>query len=138
MRIGELIAARRKEKGWSLRKLEALTGISNAVISQIETGHVKDPGFSTAVKLADALRIAPERAFGAGRDPITARDVLKIATKRITVVGKVTGHIHEGDQVAGMPGAICHACGLGYKCWNADCPNDTPAPSPMMGPTAAV
>lgn len=82
MTFGELIAARRKERGWSLRKLEVLSGISNAVISQIETGHVKDPGFRTAVKLADALRIDPERAFGSGRDPIHPRDVLRVATKR--------------------------------------------------------
>jgi transcriptional regulator with XRE-family HTH domain len=83
MRIGELIAARRKEKGWSLRKLEVLSGVSNAVISQIETGHVKDPGFTTAVKLCDALHINPIHAFGAGRDPIVARDVLKVATKAV-------------------------------------------------------
>lgn len=82
MTLGELIAARRKERGWSLRKLEALSGISNAVISQIETGHVKDPGFTTAVRLADALRISPDDAFGSGRAPIHPRDVLRVATRR--------------------------------------------------------
>jgi hypothetical protein len=46
MTLGELIAARRKERGWSLRKLEVLSKVSNALISQIETGHVKDPGFT--------------------------------------------------------------------------------------------
>jgi transcriptional regulator with XRE-family HTH domain len=76
--LGELIAARRKEKNWTIRKLEALSGISNAVISQIETGHVKDPGFRTAVKICDALGIKADRAFGAARDPIHARDVLRV------------------------------------------------------------
>jgi transcriptional regulator with XRE-family HTH domain len=78
MTLGELIAARRKEKGWTIRKLQALTGISNALISQIETGHVKDPGFRTAVKLCDALGIMANRAFSAGRDPIVSRDILRI------------------------------------------------------------
>jgi len=82
MTLGELIAAHRKEKGWSIRKLEALSGISNALISQIETGHVKDPGFRTAVKICDALGIKSDRAFSAGRDPIHPRDVLRVATKR--------------------------------------------------------
>lgn len=36
----------------------------------------------------------------------------------------------ERDQVPGMPHAICHACGLGYKCMNPKCPNDKPLPSP--------
>ena len=83
MTLGELIAARRKERGWSLRKLEVLSKVSNALISQIETGHVKDPGFTTAVKLCDALRINPIHAFGAGRDPIHPRDILRVSTKRL-------------------------------------------------------
>jgi transcriptional regulator with XRE-family HTH domain len=76
--LGELIAARRKERGWSLRKLEGLSGISNALISQIETGHVKDPGFRTAVKLCDALGIMADQAFSVGRDPLVARDILRV------------------------------------------------------------
>lgn len=43
---------------------------------------------------------------------------------RPTVIGRVTGREYDGDQVAGMPGAICHACGLkDYPCANPDCPN---------------
>jgi transcriptional regulator with XRE-family HTH domain len=82
MTLGELIAARRKERKWTLRKLEVLSGISNALISQIETGHVKDPGFRTAVKLCDALGIMADRAFGAGRDPINPRDILRVGSSR--------------------------------------------------------
>lgn len=40
------------------------------------------------------------------------------------VIGRVTGTEYEGNQVQGMPGAICHACGLkNYPCVNPDCPN---------------
>lgn len=54
----------RECKGWTLRDLEKKTGISNAAISQIETGKVKDPGFRTVVILADALGVSLDRAAG--------------------------------------------------------------------------
>jgi hypothetical protein len=48
------------------------------------------------------------------------------------VIGRVSKTKREGDQVPGMPGAICHACGLGYRCSDEDCPNDTPAPEGIV------
>jgi transcriptional regulator with XRE-family HTH domain len=62
MRLGELIAVARECKGWSLRDLEKVSGVSNALISQIETGKVKDPGFSTVIMLVDALGVSIDRA----------------------------------------------------------------------------
>lgn len=66
-RLGDLLSLARDLKGWTLRKLEAESGISNALLSQIETGHVKDPGFSTVVKIADALNLPIERLAKAVR-----------------------------------------------------------------------
>jgi transcriptional regulator with XRE-family HTH domain len=62
MRLGELIAVARECKGWTLRDLERESGVSNAVISQIETGKVKDPGFTTVVRLTEALGLTLDRA----------------------------------------------------------------------------
>lgn len=62
MRLGDLIAIGRECKGWTLRDLERETGISNALLSQIETGKVKNPGFFTVTKIIDALGISIERA----------------------------------------------------------------------------
>lgn len=67
MRLGELIAIGRECKGWTLRDLEKASGVSNALISQIETGKVKDPGFATVVRLVDALGISIERAAATTR-----------------------------------------------------------------------
>lgn len=67
MRLGELIAIGRECKGWTLRDLERASGISNALISQIETGRVKDPGFATVVRLIEALGISIERAAATAR-----------------------------------------------------------------------
>lgn len=128
MRLGELIAIGRECKGWTLRDLERETGVSNALISQIETGKVKDPGFSTVVKIIEALGISMDRAAS------TASLKALNGILRTPVVGAVTGAVREGDQVPGMPSAICHACGLGYKCHDPDCPNVGKAPHPMLGP----
>lgn len=63
MKLGELIGIARECRGWTLRDLEKATGVSNAVISQIERGKVKDPGFSTVVRIVNALGIKIERAI---------------------------------------------------------------------------
>ncbi len=118
MKLGELIAIARECKGWTLRDLEHETGISNALISQIETGHVKDPGFSNVVKLCRALGLSMDRAAST---VTSLKDI--IGALRTNVVGKVSGRDREGDQVPGMPHAICHACGLGQACLNPDCPH---------------
>lgn len=55
MKIGEFIALARSIKGVTIRDLERETGISNALISQIETGHVKDPSFTKVVRICEAL-----------------------------------------------------------------------------------
>lgn len=61
MRLGEFIAVARECKGLTLRELEKRTGVSNALISQIETGHVKEPSWRNVVKLAKALELNLER-----------------------------------------------------------------------------
>jgi transcriptional regulator with XRE-family HTH domain len=126
VQLGELIAVGRECKGWTLRDLERESGVSNALISQIETGKIKDPGFRTVVRIMEALGISIDRAAK------TASRKVLLGMLRTTVVGKVSGKVLEGDQVPGMPHAICHACGLGYKCMDQDCPNDKPNPA-MMG-----
>jgi transcriptional regulator with XRE-family HTH domain len=62
MRLGELIGLARECKGLTLRDLEKISGVSNSLISQIETGKVKDPGFSIVVRLVDALGTTLDRA----------------------------------------------------------------------------
>lgn len=61
MKLGELIAIARECKGMSLRDLEKATGVSNALLSQIETGKIKSPGFWTMVAISRALGITLER-----------------------------------------------------------------------------
>ncbi len=57
LKLGELLKLAREIRGISLRDLEHETGISNALLSQIETGHVRQPGFQNVVKIARALNV---------------------------------------------------------------------------------
>lgn len=61
MKLGELISLSRELRGLSLRDLEKKSGVSNALISQIETGDTVNPGFWTVAKLARALGITMKR-----------------------------------------------------------------------------
>lgn len=61
MKLGELLALSRELKKMTLRDLEAKSGVSNALISQIESGRVKDPGFRTICKLARILGLSLKR-----------------------------------------------------------------------------
>ncbi len=72
MKLGELVAIARECKGWTLRDLERESGVSNALISQIELGRVKDPGLSTIVRIADALGLSIERVAATARPPRSA------------------------------------------------------------------
>ena len=53
--------------------------------------------------------------------------------KKIYVIGRNSGHIMEGEQSSGMKNAICHACGLGDKCFDKDCPNTNINPHSLYG-----
>lgn len=79
MTLGELVGVARECKGWTLRDLEKASGVSNALISQIETGKVKDPGFATVIRIVDALGVTLDRAATAERARL---DVLRKYLKR--------------------------------------------------------
>lgn len=61
LKLGEMLAVAREAKGMTLRDLEKETGISNALLSQIETGKVKEPGFFKIMLIAEALNISLDR-----------------------------------------------------------------------------
>lgn len=60
MKTGELLALCRELKGLSLRDVEKATGLSNAYISQIETGK-NGIGFNNAVRLCDFYGLSLEK-----------------------------------------------------------------------------
>lgn len=57
MKLGQILLMAREISGKTLRDLERETGISNALISQMEPGHIKHPSFVNVVKIARALNV---------------------------------------------------------------------------------
>lgn len=50
--LGTKLRAAREARGLVLRRIEIITGVSNVTVSQIETGHIANPGFFTVARLA--------------------------------------------------------------------------------------
>jgi transcriptional regulator with XRE-family HTH domain len=63
-RLGTALRAARNARGFTLRDLERLTGMSQSQISQIETGYRADPSFSTVSKIAKALGVSLDGLAG--------------------------------------------------------------------------
>ena len=61
MKLHQAIQFARECKGLTLRQLEKETGISNALLSQIERGEVKNPSFKTVIKISRFLGISLKR-----------------------------------------------------------------------------
>jgi transcriptional regulator with XRE-family HTH domain len=59
--MGRILKEAREKRGLALRHVEAATGISNALISQIETGHIKSPSFKNVMRLCDVYGIKPQK-----------------------------------------------------------------------------
>jgi len=73
MKLGELLALCRELKGFSLREVEAQTGITNAFICQIETGKSM-PSFEKAVILCDFYGLSLEKLASTVRAPVSAKE----------------------------------------------------------------
>ena len=58
--IGNLLQRLRKQKGYTLRKVEELTGISNAYLSQLERGRSKRPSADLLQKLGEEYGVEKE------------------------------------------------------------------------------
>ena len=59
-RLGQYLRAMREAKGLSLRQVEGKSGISNAFVSQMESGKVKQPSPIILYKLADLYGVPYE------------------------------------------------------------------------------
>jgi HTH-type transcriptional regulator, competence development regulator len=72
-RLSHLLADGRKRAGLTLRTVEAKTGISNAYLSQIENGKIKEPSPLVLHKLSQLYRISYATALQAAGYPLPGR-----------------------------------------------------------------
>lgn len=72
-KLASLLVDARKRSGLTLRSVEAKTGISNAYLSQLENGRVKEPSPVVLHKLCQLYRISYASALQAAGYPLPGR-----------------------------------------------------------------
>lgn len=65
MSLGEFVAARRKELGYSRNKLGEMTGISHTEVFRIENGERANPSMKVIANLAKALGVSQDELLKA-------------------------------------------------------------------------
>lgn len=55
--LGEVLKSTRITRGWTLRKAEEMTGVTNGYLSLLEQGTIKEPSPSILMKLSKAYSI---------------------------------------------------------------------------------
>ena len=73
--IGIYLKSLRDTRNLSLRDVEKKTGVSNAVLSQIESGQVKRPSPTTLYKLSELFDVPYEELMGRAGYPTPSRHV---------------------------------------------------------------
>lgn len=102
MKWYEKLKFARHVKGVSLREVEKATGLSNAYLSQVENGKIKDPGFFTTVKLLlyYNLHLSDLLPYDNETEPSNAADQNSNAN--------LTKCVQCGTLY--LKGAMCHKC----------------------------
>jgi transcriptional regulator with XRE-family HTH domain len=77
MSFAEMVKAHRYKKKMTLSELAEKTGINRSVLSRIETGETKRPGFSKCQKIATVLHIPHERIISFYLDISERADMIK-------------------------------------------------------------
>lgn len=93
---GEYFKALRKSKGLTLRDVEKEIDISNAYLSQLETGKVKQPSPINLYKLSELYEVSYELLLEKVGYPVPKTT---IETKTKNTVYKRLGKISEDEEI---------------------------------------
>lgn len=116
MTLNELLAEARERKGLTLRDLEEMTGLSNALLSQIETGAILEPSFTSIVKISKALGLSLNKV--AECEPAVP--------PKIEAPGLVWKRFKDGWEARWQTPPDIYAAGFGFKSmrlWRGKKPN---------------
>jgi len=92
LNYGKYIKALRESKGMTLREVEKQTDISNAYLSQLESGKIKQPSPSNLYKLASLFNVSYEDLMEKVGYPVTQR------TSKSNI-DKIENHSHRFGNV---------------------------------------
>lgn len=85
-RVGQQLQQARRHRGWSLRQLADVSGLSLTTVHQVETGRTS-PGLGTLVSVATALGIPVGALFDDHRPPAPAVHVAAGERPAVTIPG---------------------------------------------------
>ena len=80
--LGNYLKEGRVKRGWSLRDAEEHTGVSNAFLSQMEGGKIKQPSPNVLHKLCDVYELSYALVMEYAGYPLPDEMKLKSAEKR--------------------------------------------------------
>lgn len=98
-KLGAYLAAARKKTELSLRGVEAETGISNAYISQLETGKIKTPSPTVLHTLAQRYDVSYDTLMELAGYPVSDRSSLKGDQEKSKLAARL-GDISEDEEDA--------------------------------------
>lgn len=105
MTLNELLAEARERKGLTLRDLEDMTGLSNALLSQIETGAILEPSFTSIVKISKALGLSLNKVA----------DCEPAVPPNVEAPGLVWKRFKDGWEARWVVPPTMYAAGFGIK-----------------------
>jgi HTH-type transcriptional regulator, competence development regulator len=94
-KLGSFLAAARNSAGMSLRGVERATGISNAYLSQLETGKIKTPAPQNLHKLAELYGVSYELLMELAGFPLPNSSLAPQAQGMAARIGPVTEEEEE-------------------------------------------
>jgi transcriptional regulator with XRE-family HTH domain len=97
--VGSYFKALREAKGMTLREVEKLVDVSNAYLSQLEQGKVKQPSPLTLHKLAEVYGVSYEHLMEKVGYPVPqAADLKKLSATNKSMAAKV-GNLTSDEEI---------------------------------------
>ncbi len=93
--LGKTLKESRNAKGWSLRETEEQTGVSNAFISQIEGGKIKQPSPNVLYKLCEAYGLSYSLVMEYAGYPLPEKSQFKSSEQRFM---SRLGNVSDSEQ----------------------------------------
>jgi transcriptional regulator with XRE-family HTH domain len=80
-KLGEVLRKNRKEKNLTLRAVQEKTGLSNAYLSQIETGKIRRPSPNVLFKLSKLYDFSYEKLLSLAGHPLPNESTPMISSR---------------------------------------------------------
>lgn len=96
---GQYFKALRESKGLTLREVERQTDVSNAYLSQLESGKVKQPSPNTLFKLAKFYQVSYQMLMKKVGYPVPGSDSTSINTNVSSIAKNKLGGISAEEEV---------------------------------------